>query len=196
LGLGPCVASAQQLIDRVLARVNGAAITLTDVQAAIGLGVVEPAAGQDAEKSALDQLIDRALELNEVERFPPPEPTAAEIDRQAAAYARHAGARLPALEESTGIDDRAIRNTARDTLRIQAYLAQRFGTAAVLTDDEVQAYYDTHRAEFTRDGQLQPFEAVETEARARAAAERRRQTIAQWLRVLRGRADVVEVARR
>jgi hypothetical protein len=198
LGLAPlsAVASAQQLIDRVVARVNGMAVTLTDVQAAIGLGVVEPVADQDAEKSATEQLVERALLLNEVERFPPPEPTAAEIDKQVAAYVMHAGAQLAALEESTGIDDRAIRNMARDSLRIQAYLSQRFGTAAVVTDEEAQQYYDAHPAEFTRNGRLQPFDAVEADARQRAAADRRRTTIAQWLRDLRARADIVEVARR
>ena len=35
------VLSAQQLLDRVLARVDGYPITLTDVQAAIGLGVIQ-----------------------------------------------------------------------------------------------------------------------------------------------------------
>lgn len=195
-GAWPSFASAQQLIDRVVARVNGTAITLTDVQAAIGLGVVEAAAGQDAEKSATDQLVERSLLLNEVERFPPPEPTPAEIDKQVAEYTTHAGAQLGALKYSTGIDDRAIRNIARDSLRIQAYLAQRFGTAAVVTDDEAQQYYDAHPAEFTRNGRLQPFEAVEADARARASADRRRTTILQWLRDLRSRADVVEVAAR
>jgi hypothetical protein len=196
LALWSSVATAQQLLDRVVARVNGTAITLTDVQAALGLGVIDAATGADAEKSAIDQLVERDLLLNEVERFPPPEPMPAEVDKQAALYAMHADGRLAALKESAGIDDRAIRDMARDTLRIQAYLTQRFGTAGVVTDDEAQQYYEAHPAEFTRNGRRQPFDAVETEARAAAAAERRRTTITQWLRDLRGRADVVDVARK
>src|SRR5919204_3440363 len=63
--------SAQQLLDRVLARVDGSAITLTDVQAALALGII-PAGTDDPIASGMQQMIDRQLELAEVQRFPPP----------------------------------------------------------------------------------------------------------------------------
>ena len=185
--------TAQQLLDRVLARIDTTAITLTDVKAAVGLGVVDAGDGGDAQKAAVEQLIERDLLLKEVERFPPPEPATPDVDRQAAAYMAHAGAGLQALMQSTGIDERAIRQMARDTLRIGAYLDQRFGTAAIVTDDEVEQYYTAHPAEFTRNGRLQPLASVDAEARAAASAARRQTTIGQWIRDLRGRAGVVEV---
>jgi hypothetical protein len=182
--------AAQQLIDRVLVRVNGAAITQTDLQAAVGLGVV---AGD--ETAALEQLIDRELLLAEVARFTPPEPPPAAIEMELAAMKARVGARLPALMQTTGVDEQRLRELARDTLRIQAYLTQRFGVTASVTDDDVLQYYRAHAAEFTREGRLQPFEAVEIQARQRAAAERRGTVIAQWVRDLRNRADVVLTAR-
>jgi hypothetical protein len=92
--------------------------------------------------------------------------------------------------EETGLDEVRIREMGRDTLRIQAYLNQRFGTAAQLTEEEVLQYYRIHPDEFTRDGRLIPFGEAEPSARQRAAAERRSLAIAQWLRDLRVRAEI------
>jgi hypothetical protein len=180
-----------QLIDRVVARVDGNAITLTDVQAAVGLGLVEPRAGVDAETAAREELIERDLLLAEIARFPPPEPDAAAIEKEVATLEANAGRRLESLMQSTGLDPRRIREIARDTLRIQAYVNQRFGGAAAVGEDEARQYYDAHPAEFTRNGSPQAFSDVQDDARQRAAAERRRTLVTQWLRDLRARADVV-----
>jgi hypothetical protein len=132
-----CVAvSAQTVIERVLARVDATVILLSDVRAAIGLGLVE-ASGPDAERVALDRLIDRHVMLREVARFAPTEPLDGAIEQEAAAMKARAGARLPELMTTTGIDDARIRELARDTLRIQAYVRQRFGAVATLADADV-----------------------------------------------------------
>ena len=128
---------AQNVIERVLARVDASVIMLSDVRAAIGLGLVDVPAGPDAERLALDGVIDRQVLLHEVARFAPPEPTLGAIEETAALMRARAGARLPELMKTTGIDDTRIRELARDTLRIQAYVRQRFGTAATLADADV-----------------------------------------------------------
>ena len=46
--------------------------------------------------------------------------------------------------EATGIDEARLRDTARDTLRIQAYLNQRFGTTVQVRDEEGALYYRNH----------------------------------------------------
>ncbi|MBI4263479.1 MAG: hypothetical protein HY657_03805 [Acidobacteria bacterium] len=182
----------QQLLDRVVARVNGYAITLTDVNAAVELGVVDAPAGEDRQAAATERLIERQLVLGEVARFVPPEPDAAAVDREVARMIGRVGPRLAAVMASTGVDEARIREVARDTLRIQAYLDQRFGTTVQVSAEEVVRYYRAHPDEFTRDGMLLPFEEAEPLARRRAAAERHAATIAQWLRDLRARAEVVE----
>ena len=181
---------AQKLLDRVLARVDGFPITLTDVQTAIGLGVIQVPQGQDPIAAGMQQVIDRQLELTEVQRFPPPEPDRASIDREAARLKMNGGARLPALMQSTGLTEQRIADIARDNLRIAAYLDQRFGTIVQVSDDEVAAYYRTHEAEFTRGGDAISFEEAEPMARQRVSNERRRATLEQWIRDLRSRADV------
>jgi hypothetical protein len=97
------------------------------------------------------------------------------------------------LMESTGLDEDRLRDVARDTLRIQAYLTQRFGTTVQVNDAEVREYFRVHASELTRNGAPLSFEEAEPLARERAAEERRRATIAKWLNDLRARAEVVEL---
>jgi hypothetical protein len=186
---------APRLVDRVLARVGGNAITLTDVQAAIGLGVAQPRPGEESETAAREQLIERELLLAEIARFPPPEPSAADIEKEVASLEANAGRRLETLMQATGLDAQRIREIARDSLRIEVYLSQRFGGAAAVSEDDARQYYDAHPAEFTRGGNVLPFLEVQADARQRASDERRRTLVTQWLRDLRARADVVVVGR-
>ena len=179
-------AATQQLLDRIAATVNGTVITLTDVQAARALGVVD--APNDA--AAVQPMIDRQLSLIEVGRFPPAEPDKAAVDAEVARERRVAGAALPSIMQATGLDDAGIRALARDTLRIRAYLDQRFGTAGQVTDDDAELYYEQHPNEFRRDGVLVPLEDVLPTARERANAERRKQQVDRWLQDLRNRATI------
>ena len=181
--------SAQQLLDRVLARVDGIPITLTDVQAAIGLGVIQVGSG-DPIAEGTQQMVDRQLELTEVQRFPPPEPAPDAIARETARLKMNAGARLPMLVQSTGLNEQRIADVARENLRIAAYLDQRFGTTVQVSDEEVAAYYRAHEAEFANSSGIVAYEDAEPVARQRASTERRRAIVTQWIRDLRSRADV------
>jgi hypothetical protein len=182
-------AGAQVLLDRVLALVNGSPVTLSDVQAGLGLGLI--VAGQDEIALATEQWIQRQLLLSEVERFPPPEPEVAAIDAEEARIRRSIQPSLAVLSASTGLDERQVRQSARDNLRIRAYLDQRFGAMVQVNDEEARAYYTGHPDEFMRNGSLAPFDEVEAEVRQRAAAVRRQDTIEQWMADLRQRADVI-----
>ena len=184
---------AQDVLDRVLARVEGQPITLSDTRAAMRLGLVETPEGVDPILVALQQLIERRLMLFEVARFAPAEPDPTTLDGQVNALKARVGTAkdLIELERATGYGEEQIREVARDNLRIQAYLNQRFGATSQPTDDEVGQYYRTHLEEFTANGRVTPFIEAAPVARQKAAAERRRAIIFQWMRELRQRADVV-----
>jgi hypothetical protein len=185
-----CPLGAQQLLDRIVARVNGAVITLTDVKAAVTLALVDVPPGAE-ESVAIERMIDRQLVLAEVARFAPPEPAPEDVARETAALIERVGGRLSALTAATGVDEAGIRDMARDNLRIQAYLNQRFGGALQLTEEEVEQYYRIRPDEFTRNGTLMTFGEAEPLARERAGNERRASTVAQWMRDLRSRAEVI-----
>ena len=131
--------AAQQLLDRVVARVGTSAITQTDVDAAVAFGVVDRAG------DPLKQLIDRRLMLAEVARFPPPEPTETALNERVASMKATAGAELAPVMKRTGVDEKRLAEFARETLRIQAYLAQRFGNGP-RSDQQREQWLESLRA--------------------------------------------------
>jgi hypothetical protein len=185
------VLDAQQLLDRVLARIGTEAITQTDVEALVEFGLVE--ARSPTVPAAVQQAIDRQLVLREVARFPPAEPPAAEVEKQLAAMKARVGDRLGQMLQITGLDEDRLRGLARDTLRIRNYLQQRFGISAQVGEEEARKYFDAHRDEFTRNGMPLTFEEAAADARQRAAAARVQGAVSQWLQDLRMRSDVALV---
>jgi hypothetical protein len=153
--LGVLVAGASaraETIDRVLAVVAGQLITLTDVTAARDLGLQSAGGAPDPVRAILSKLIDRELVLDEVERYAPPEPTADAVDRELATVrARFASAQAfeGALARS-GIDERHLRETLRQDLRVRAYEEQRFAVAG----DRRQAIVDEWVAGLRRRGDI------------------------------------------
>ena len=125
------VAAGAETIDRVLAVVAGQLITLTDVTAALDLRLQPTAGAADPVRAMLSKLIDRELILAEVDRYAPPEPTADAVDREV----QRVRARFPSQEAldtalaRSGIDEKHLRETLRQDLRMRAYLDQRFTAA-------------------------------------------------------------------
>ena len=184
-------ADAQQLLDRVLARIGTEAITQTDVEALVEFGLIE--ARSPTVPAAVQQAIDRQLVLREVARFPPAEPPAADVEKQLAAMKARVGDRLGQMLQITGLDEDRLRGLARDTLRIRMYLQQRFGIANQVGEDEARKYFEAHREEFTRNGMPLTFEEAAAEARQRAAVTRVQGAVSVWLQDLRVRSDVALV---
>jgi hypothetical protein len=180
-----------QIIDRVLAVVAGQPITLSDVRAAMALGLVPPAPAEEKpERAALNSLIDRQLQLIEVNRYLPPEPAAADIEaRLAEIRGRFNGepAFQAALNEN-GFTSDQLRARVRDNLRIDSYLSQRFGVGAEPSEDELQRFYRS--SEFNRDGKQRPYAEVRDEVKRRLVEARKEALIRDWLAGLRRRVDV------
>ena len=185
-----------QVLDRVLAVVDGAPITLSDVNAAVRFGLVAVEAGQaDGDRAALDAVIDRRLQLLEVNRYLPPEPTPAAIDARLADTRRRfaTDAAFQAALNETGMTPGDLRAAVRDSLRIAGYLAQRFGAGYQPGEDEVLNYYRSHQPDFERGGVLRPFAEARDEARRRLIETRTDALIRDWLAALRRRVDVTRL---
>ena len=123
----PCRA-ADEIIDRVLAVVAGDLIMLSDLRAARAFGLVEAKNASDSDQTILARLIDRALILNEVDRYAPPEPSADAVKQaEDAVRARFpSSAAFQSALASVGLSESQLRSTLRQNLRIRAYLDQRF----------------------------------------------------------------------
>jgi hypothetical protein len=140
--------AAQDLLDRVAARVDSNIILLSDVRAAVALGVIAAPAA-DPDRAGVELLIERQVILGEVARFPAPEPTELAVDELLATMKLRAGSQLGAMMAATGIDEPRIRALARDTLRIQAYIRQRFGVDATVNAPEVRQWIRDARGRAT-----------------------------------------------
>jgi hypothetical protein len=186
------VALRAQVIERVLAVVDGRVITLLDVQAARTLGLVDTSGSHDPAQAAVSQLIDRTLVLDEVDRFTPRDPDPAAVEAGVAAVRRRfaSDAAFNEALAATGMEVFAVRQWVRNDLRIQAYLDQRFAAAG----DPAADHYEDHRRQTVLDlGDQEaapPSEALDRLARDRVAAERREALIRQWVDALRARARI------
>jgi len=161
-----------EVIDRVLAILPGQIITLSDVEAALDLGLVEVPADTERVAGGLTAVIDRVLMLNEVRRVTPAEPSPAAIEARVARIRQRfaAPADLSRVLAARGLDETVLKLFAADDLRLASYLDERFSAAAQPTDEEIR----------------QAGEA----ARQRLADDRRRTLIGAWAAELRRRADV------
>jgi hypothetical protein len=187
-GVQAPAAPAEVLVERTLAIVGGAVITLSDALLAETLRLVDtaPAAGADT----VARLVDRWLMLHEVARFAPAEPDAAAVSRRLAGLASGLGgeAALAAALTRAGLDADDLELWVRDDLRIAAYLDQRFTAAVTVADADVTAWIQANAAELARLG-ASGAEAVRV-ARERLQRGRRADLIADWLADLRRRIDV------
>ncbi|MSO45434.1 MAG: hypothetical protein EXQ59_01520 [Acidobacteria bacterium] len=201
LGLGVLRASGSdatdevEVIDRVLAVVAGSLITLSDVNAVKDLRLMIVEDGGDPVRQILPRLIDRALMLAEVERYAPPEPPAAVIDQQVG----EVRARFPTDQAFSvalarvGFDERRLRGTIRQDLRILAYVDQRFSVRAP-TEDDIGRYYLEHQQQFTEDGRLVPLALARPRVLEAATAERRQRLVDDWVAGLRRRSEIVDLS--
>ena len=185
-----------EIIDRVLAVVEGQLILLSDVSAARDLGLVPIQRGTDPTRETLSRLIDRALILSEVDRFPPSEPDPAETERRL----EDVRTRFPSAEAfdaalaRAGIDQERLRAILRQNLRIEAYLTQRFTTAAAVNDDALTQFYHANPSVFTRNGALVPFDQAREDVARAFATARRNALVTDWVAGLRRRAEFIDLS--
>ena len=184
-------AVARDIIDRVLAVVDGALITQSDLNRAIRLGIVTAAAAADPVAGVLDALIERRLILAEVDRYAPPDPAEPDIDRALEAVRARVGA--AALDEvllQTGASLEQVRRFLRDDLRMEAYLQQRFGIIQP-SELDVAQYYRDHPERFGGRSLQDAHDAVGAEWKA----ARRSAVVRDWVAGLRRRANIIVLPR-
>jgi hypothetical protein len=160
----PSRASAQEVVDRMVAVVNGGElITYSDLlwQLALQPDVPLENPRQDDLRRALDLLIGQRLVLQEAEKLPPSAPMQKEIDdeltrligffpSQAAFYERLGRVGL-------GQDSTQLREIVSDRVRMRKYLDFRFRSFVAITQKEVEEYYrDVYVPHLRQQGRIIP----------------------------------------
>jgi hypothetical protein len=115
------------VLDEVIVRFDGEIITQLDVRQARMLKLVEVAS--ESEEAYVDALVNRQLILADLRRTPPPEPGPGDVEARYREWAGRVdrGTSVPELLAHAGMTDAGLRGWLRDDLRIEAYLADRFG---------------------------------------------------------------------
>lgn len=184
--------------------VSGQVVLASDVRAFLELGLHEQGLWEVRERdpalreaAALRRLIERRIALDEVNRYRQPPPPPERVARGLAAVrARFAdGGAFTRLLAAVGIELDDLRQILRDDVRIEAYVAERFGGPGRLTEAELRACYDAHRAQFVERGEPVPFDAARDRIRSRLWTARRAELVADWVAGLLRRADVMRVDR-
>jgi hypothetical protein len=191
---GPPDLPGPEVVDRVMAVVSGELILLSDVNAARELGLVRVEGAGDVEGAVLSALIDRVLILAEVDRYAPPEPPAASIDRDLQTVLARFSSRLvfDAALARAGWDEAHVRQMIRDNLRIREYEDRRFAISPP-GDDDLERYYREHADAFTQDGRITPFDEARLQIAQVLADGRRAALVAEWAASLRNRASITNL---
>ena len=150
--LAAAVARQVELIDRILAIVDGQVILHSDVTAFIALQLVDIPAGPEQTSHVLTYLIERRLILDQADRLVA-EPAPELVDQRLEAVRQRFGsdADLTAMLDRLGLSVPDLRQLLADDVRARAYRDNRF---AALGDDRREQAHDEWLADLVRRAQV------------------------------------------
>lgn len=205
LAAPPAAAQAPQLVDRIVAVVNGEVITLGQLNRTVRLTQDDPGdatalctvAGSDAaEAQVLECMIDDLLMFQHVRRFPQFDVLPEDID---AAYQQRVELfeSREAFEEDLRRQQKTSAEVRYDLERqalIANYIDLRYRNVVDIAESEIRRFYEEDlRAEMERQGEQMPlFEAVDDELiKPLLAVLEVNRRVEGWIADLRRRAEIV-----
>jgi len=134
-----------EVVDRMMATVNGLLITYSDLlwQLALQPGTPVDSPRKEDLAAALERLIDQRLVLQEAEKLPHVHANEKEIDEALSDLVK----RFPSQAEfqqrmsRVGLTAGQLREIVHDRLDMEKYLDFRFRSFTVVTPQEVESYY-------------------------------------------------------
>jgi hypothetical protein len=198
LGLLLCLPAAAEVVDRVAATVNDAAIAESEVRRAMVVSALEPRPGEDSEAfrgRVLDALIEERIEYEDAARFGPAAPNAFEIDKAMSTLReriRSTGKDPDAEFARSGMTVDEVRVSIERQLVISSYLRERFAPIAYADEEQARDEYEKRFVPEQKAAGVAPapFEAVAEEMRRRYSERVFDEEVAKWLKELRLKARV------
>lgn len=144
-------AAAPALVDELVAVVEGAPITLWDLDVETRLrgleqrGLVPLDTPSNAERAqSLEQLVNRMLALRAADRFKVPNPNGGEIEAEIADLRQGAVEPLEQQLAAAGIPEARLRYRLQTKLRIRALIQERLRELVKVSDQDVADYLKEH----------------------------------------------------
>lgn len=194
----PPLPGPERLVEAAVAAVDADVITLSEVRLGCDLNRLRDAPGPidpdrlgpcppEAETETVDQLVNQALIVEDAARFDievPPQEVARRLDLLRARLAGPDG--LERFLARHDLDRAALEARIGREVLLGRYLERRIGLLVVVTPDEVDRYYQEHRAEFAD----APRAAADAEIRQYLQRLKYRDALAEYIASLRARAEV------
>lgn len=186
--------SAQVLVDRMAAVVNGRIITLSEADVEIAIEVKKPVSSlnffflENRRKEVLQGLIDRRLLLEEATRFEMADVSGKEVMEEwlriKSAFPSEESFNSALKEE--GMEEGDLIMILKEYLIVQKFVDQRIRFFIRVGDEEIKDYYEKNRAKYQDKG----LEAVTDEIQGIITENKTRIKLKEYLSTLRVKADI------
>jgi hypothetical protein len=209
LSSGPCLsANAQKVVDQILMLVNDDIITRTDLLWGLALDPKAPnpsgPVSSDLLSRKLDAMIDQRLIAQEAGRVPAADVPPNEISERHNALIKRfpSEAAFRQRVESVGLTPEKINDLIREMILIERFVEFRFRSFVLVTEQDIQKYYDEKFApEIRKAGQVPPsldqvIEGVTVRESINKILKQEKinEEIDRWINAARQRADIVQLA--
>ena len=143
-GLPSRTIAAQEVIDRIVARVENDVILLSDLRNLERYQLLVDGK-QESDEMALDRLIDQWIVRSEADASRFPQPTAAEVERglQRLRDSFDSPAESAARKKASGLTDSEIRSLMASQLYLGNYLDSRFRPSARIEPKQIEDFYNS-----------------------------------------------------
>lgn len=200
--LSASASSAQEVVDKMVATVNGGVrtdlITYSDLLWQLALQPNTPIDNPSSEflNGALQLIINQRLIYQEAEKLPTINPTEKEITDELNALIKLFPSQSDFMERvrRVGLTNEQLREIIRQRVAIEQYLKFRFRSFVVVTPKEVSDYYrDVYIPRFQRQypGRIVPtFEQSSKEIEAQLTEDKVESEITSFLDAARERAEI------
>jgi hypothetical protein len=199
---------AQQTVDQILTLVNNDLITRIDLLWSIAMDPQAPSpvgpVGSDLLSRKLDVMIDERLIAQEATRIPTTEITQDEIEKKRTELIRSFPSEVQFRERvgSVGLTPDKIDELIRQRILIDRFVDFRFRSFVLITEQDIQRYYDEVLVPAIRNRGLVPpslddiqdGKSVRDGISATLKQRKINDEIERWLSQARQRADVVQLA--
>jgi parvulin-like peptidyl-prolyl isomerase len=195
--VGAVEGQEMELVDRIVAVVDEDPILESDLDRAIGLGLVEAGAEESEEsfrRRVLNQVIEEKLRFHEIDRFGFSEISLSDVDRaygEIKSRFRDEDAFAESLD-ALGITSDELRQLVARQLMVLTYVDERLGARVFVSVEDIQRYYEeTLLPELRARGERIPdLDSVREQIRAVLKEQRLNEEITAWTEELRREADI------
>lgn len=141
-GFTPATTAAQELLDRIVARIENDLILLSDVRLLSHYQLLVEGKSE-SDSGILDRLIDQWIVRNEATVARTPQPSDSDIDRAVQRLIQGFSSKedFDARRNLAGLSDADIRRITADQLFLNSYLDSRFRPTVQVNEQAIQDFY-------------------------------------------------------